>query len=80
MACSNNDVNVDVEPCGLFHIEFDKYGKPIHIVHIIDDYKHKVENLNIFSRVAKFAKRLIKSFSDFLLKVALLLKRLLSFV
>jgi len=80
MTCRNADIDANVELHNLFNIEFNKYGKPIHIVHIIDDYEHKVGNLNIFSWVAKFAKRLMKSFSDFFSKVFLLLKRLLSFV
>jgi hypothetical protein len=80
MARRNDNINADAQPHGLFHIEFDKYGKPIHIVSIIDDYEHKVGDLNIFSRVVKFAKRLMKSFLDFFLKASLLFKRLLSFV
>ena len=72
MTCSNDDIAGS--PRSLVYIEKNYFGEITSIVQI------PKEDLNIFSRVAQFAKRLIKSFSDFLSKAALLFKRLLSCV
>jgi hypothetical protein len=75
MTCNNDDL----KPRGLFYIDFDEYGKPIHIVHIMDEKEkeNKTGYLNtLISHIKQYIKNLIKSFSK---RVALLLKKIIRF-
>jgi len=71
MTCNDDDF----KPCGLYYIEIDKDGKPINIVHIMDEKKKGYVN-SLISQVIQYMKKLIKSFSK---KVALLLKKIIRF-
>ena len=71
MVCNNDDA--ERLPRSLVFIEKNDYGEITNIVQM------PKEDLNIFSRAAKFGKRLIKYFLDCLTDAALFFKKIIRF-